>query len=574
MAIRPFRFLRDMLDLDETGKTAGKVVAVNDSEDGYELVDAAAASGGAPTTATYIVQTSDATLSAEQALADLATGIVKNTTTTGVLSIAAEGTDYYGPSGTDVALADGGTGASLSDPGADRIMFWDDSGTTVGFLQTGSGLSLSGTVLTASGSLPAAGNGLTLTGTVLDVVVDDSTLEINTDTLRVKDGGITAAKVAADVATQAELDAHINDTSAAHAASAISADSTTLVGTGTDVQAVLEDLDNGIADHLADTTDAHDASAISVLDTAANFTGTDVEAVLAELQDNIDNASGTGAPTDATYIVQTANGSLSAEQALSSLSTGMLKVTTATGVLSTGTEGTDYYKPTGTDVTLADGGTGASLSDPGADRIMFWDDSAGSTAYLEAGSGLSISGTVLTSSGGGSTTRYLNLTPSSAVLPDGSSGNSAPALTRIQGTETNPKKHLLALGFDGAGGTEYAWWTFVLPADYSSGGSLDLLWVLNDTSNAVKWQAKVSAVTPGDADTPIEHAAASAATVTTNVNTTEANRLTKSTITLTMDSAAGGDLISLTVFRDSADAADTATADAQLVGAVFSYTIS
>jgi hypothetical protein len=41
-----------------------------------------------------------------------------------------------------------------------------------------------------------------------------------------------------------------------------------------------------------------------------------------------------------------------------------------------------------------------------------------------------------------------------------------------------------------------------------------------------------------------------------------------------MDSAAGGDLISLTVFRDSADAADTATADAQLVGAVFSYTIS
>lgn len=44
--------------------------------------------------------------------------------------------------------------------------------------------------------------------------------------------------------------------------------------------------------HTGDTSDAHDASAISVLDTGANFTGTDVEAVLAELQDNIDGVAG------------------------------------------------------------------------------------------------------------------------------------------------------------------------------------------------------------------------------------------------------------------------------------------
>lgn len=37
----------------------------------------------------------------------------------------------------------------------------------------------------------------------------------------------------------------------------------------------------------------------------------------------------------ATYITQTANGTLSAEQALSALSTGLVKVTTGTGVLST-----------------------------------------------------------------------------------------------------------------------------------------------------------------------------------------------------------------------------------------------
>lgn len=70
--------------------------------------------GGAPTTATYITQTADAGLSAEQALSSLATGIVKNTTGTGVLSIATAGTDYYNPGGTDVAVADGGTGASTA----------------------------------------------------------------------------------------------------------------------------------------------------------------------------------------------------------------------------------------------------------------------------------------------------------------------------------------------------------------------------------------------------------------------------------------------------------------------------
>ena len=43
------------------------------------------------------------------------------------------------------------------------------------------------------------------------------------------------------------------------------------------------------------------------------------------------------APTNATYIVQTADSTLTNEQALSSLSTGIVKVTTGTGVLSTAT---------------------------------------------------------------------------------------------------------------------------------------------------------------------------------------------------------------------------------------------
>lgn len=84
------------------------------------------------------------------------------------------------------------------------------------------------------------------------------------------------------------------------AAEDVSVDSTTLVGTGTDVQAVLEELDNGIADHLADTADAHDASAISVVDAGGYFTGTDVETVTQELGASVGSIPYVGAspPSD------------------------------------------------------------------------------------------------------------------------------------------------------------------------------------------------------------------------------------------------------------------------------------
>src|SRR6185503_13747486 len=49
---------------------------------------------------------------------------------------------------------------------------------------------------------------------------------------------------------------------------------------------------------------------------------------------------------------------------------------------------------------LDKGGTGATLTDPNADRILFWDDSAGQVTWLTAGTGLTISGTTITAAGG------------------------------------------------------------------------------------------------------------------------------------------------------------------------------
>jgi hypothetical protein len=60
----------------------------------------------------------------------------------------------------------------------------------------------------------------------------------------------------------------------------------------------------------------------------------------------------------------------------------------------------------GTNVQAQNAGLGqiAGLVDPNADRILFWDDSAGAYAYLTPGTGLTITGTTITAGAGAWTT--------------------------------------------------------------------------------------------------------------------------------------------------------------------------
>jgi len=62
--------------------------------------------------------------------------------------VTIESKEIYTAGGTaDVALGDGGTGASLADPNADRILFWDDSETTSAWLTATNGVEISTTNL-------------------------------------------------------------------------------------------------------------------------------------------------------------------------------------------------------------------------------------------------------------------------------------------------------------------------------------------------------------------------------------------------------------------------------------------
>lgn len=86
----------------------------------------------------------------------------------------------YVSGGTDVALADGGTGASLTDPNADRILFWDDSGGAVTWLTAGDGLAITTTTIAAKFVQEVSTSYATHTSTAATIPVDD-TIPQNTE---------------------------------------------------------------------------------------------------------------------------------------------------------------------------------------------------------------------------------------------------------------------------------------------------------------------------------------------------------------------------------------------------------
>jgi hypothetical protein len=110
------------------------------------------------------VQTSDGVLTNEQALGSLGTGLLKNTTSTGVLSIAVAGTDYAAASHahsaaniTDFAEAVDDRVAALLVAGANIALSYNDAGNTLQLdvtgVITGSGVSGRIPVFNGTGSV-------------------------------------------------------------------------------------------------------------------------------------------------------------------------------------------------------------------------------------------------------------------------------------------------------------------------------------------------------------------------------------------------------------------------------------
>lgn len=169
-------------------------------------------------------------------------------------------------------------------------------------------------------------------------------------------------------------------------------------------------------------------------------------------------------------------------------------------------------------------------------------------------------------------TGSIPLLPGSAVAPDGSASNAAPALQRVKSSGSAPGAYFLQLAFD-ASTEEWCCWQFRMPADYASAPVAKIQYKMaSATAGGVAWDVRVAAVSPGDA-TNVDALVFAAANVGTDTVPGTAGHEDEVSITLTnADSVAAGDLVVIRLARAVANASDTATGDAEFIAGAITYT--
>lgn len=174
----------------------------------------------------------------------------------------------------------------------------------------------------------------------------------------------------------------------------------------------------------------------------------------------------------------------------------------------------------------------------------------------------------------GLTTRRMLLFVDGAIPPDASgTGNNPATLEKIvsSGSQTanTPKVTYVQALFDQST-DEHLMWHFAIPSDYTSGGTVRLLWGAKVTTGDVIWKTGIEAgdASSTDMDAAVFNAAdaAAASTVPGTVG-----QFKETTIALTMTGASAGDEAILFVGRDADAGGDTAAGDATLRTAIFEY---
>jgi len=317
-----------------------------------------------------------------------------------------------------LSLARGGTGANLTDPGADRILFWDDSAGTMTWLDLGTNLSISGTTLNASAGA----------GGYATIQEEGFGLTART-TLNFAGGGFTASDDAGNNRTNITLDTTLNVLASYNTNGILTQTAAdtftgrTIVGTTNRLTVTNGDGVSGnptldissaypgqtsITVLGTVTTGIWNASVISAIYGGTNQTTYTLGDILYSSATNTLAKLAGNITTTKQFLSQTGNGSVSAAPVWATISgsdiTGAaLTKTDDTNVTLTlgGTPGTSLLRAASLtlgwsgQLALARGGTGANLTDPNADRILFWDDSGSAVTWLEVVSPLIISGTQL-----------------------------------------------------------------------------------------------------------------------------------------------------------------------------------
>ena len=225
---------------------------------------------------------------------------------------------------------------------------------------------------------------------------------------------------------------------------------------------------------------------------------------------------------------------------------GTTLTATGTGSVSAiGTSAADVLSVSGSDI-VAD--------DPGADRLIFWDDSESKLTHLTLGTGLSLSGTTLSASASGlNTNTYLVF----------NAFNAQPPATAFATFDT--RNSIAVLDFDDGPTNEATSFVSIIPegANLTSGLKIRLHWMATSaTTGVVRWGVQLER---GNTDLDADSFDTAVEANTTTSATSGIPVVTEITTT-SLDGLTAGDLFRLRVYRDSSDTTnDTMTGDAELI---------
>jgi hypothetical protein len=204
-----------------------------------------------------------------------------------------------------------------------------------------------------------------------------------------------------------------------------------------------------------------------------------------------------------------------------------------------------------------------TADDPGADRLLFWDDSESKLTHLTLGTALSISGTTINADTGTNNYTTNNYTFASKTLARFTAAkDNQPPATAFATLDT--RNSIAVLDFD-ATVDESAIFSGVIPenANLASGLQIRLAWMATTaTSGNCRWGVQIERCT-----TDLDADSFDTATEATGAANGTSGIATITSITVTaIDGLTAGDTFRIRVFRNADDATnDTMTGDAELI---------